>query len=311
MLRKKTVNDPLAAAMENERLRRHMTLLSQMPMGIGAALLSVARSYDVHLHHRPGMAGAMYFARGRFFSMQNGILLGADHMGAAQAGALAHELRHAWQTNAVPEALRYPQSPRALLGRLRMKEADARAIGGLTGLYAMRMSDYTKKRALDSVQDSFDRIAVQKFYDFADMNETAPERAGLIMRGIFELYMAHAPQLVDYEGMYVDQIRNHDAVSRMRHASWVVDKGMSLSARFNRLVDGKFTCADGVEADLQAYAGFLGEIPGGTGHNYLRTGPLMPVPLNVGAFAAPGVITAPIIEQVEKNLPSRPPAPAP
>ena len=275
--------DTVEQAMKDDRLRTQLNWLAQMPFGLGAGLIAVARTHNVHLSIDPDIEGGLYM----YSPFERRVLVAPG----LHAGVLAHELRHAWQHSAMPAPLRRPASPQELLGLLRMEEADAHAVGSYLGMMAMSMQGYGFAKAMDTGLDTIEKEIVRGFYRDIGRSGHKVQDTALMLRMIFEMYMRIAPELDQYERYYARWI--------MRVAERESGTGRSLRAGiaglFNREAGAEighcFTRRAPDRAVMQEMAGIIGQMPGSAGHYIFHTQHIVRNPMDPRDYGRPGAAT--------------------
>ena len=269
--------------MQDSRLRTQLNWLAQMPFGLGAGLVAVARTRNVQMCIDPSIEGGvyMYTSSVRRIHVAPGV----------HAGVLGHELRHAWQHSAMPAHLYRPSSPREFLGLMRMMEADAHAVGSYLGMMAMSMQGYGFSKAMDEALDSIERAIVRNFYKDIGRSGNNVQQTALMLRMIFEMYMGAAPQFQQYEDYYARRIlrvAEHEASGTRTALSRIAgifnrEAGAELGHCFTRRAPDR--------AVMQEMAGIVGQMPGSAGHYIFHTQHIVRNAMDPRDYGRPGPFT--------------------
>jgi hypothetical protein len=288
---RKAKTDTVAAAMKDSALCQQLTMLSQMPFGMGAALIMVARAHEVTMAIDPVMRGGLFRVAGSDQSVTVGP--------GMHAGVLGHELRHAWQHNEIPIEKQLMKSPRDALAHIRLVEADARAVGIFLGMQDMRMRGRNQKAAEEQSIDDLDRMAVRQFYRHMDRAAGKPEDISIMLRMMFEMYMRLAPTFEAYERMAVDHLLSMAEGNTARKVTG------GLVSLFNRSA-GKYmahslTAAQPDPDAIRDFTDSLGQFPGGAG-NYLANPRLVHDAMDPRDYGRPGPFTHGVVGVLESRL---------
>jgi hypothetical protein len=264
----------IEALTDELRLREQLAVIARAPFGAGRLLLETAQRHKVAMAVRPGVGGGFWHSED---GSAQAVAVGPD-MGP---GDLAHELRHAWQYNAVPRELYAPDAPGEALAALRAQEADARAVGCFISLFAWHDAGLDAEAAKARCYDSLEIAVLDGFYAQAPRLMSNPVAACGMLRMIFERVMTVVPEEEFYE----------------RHFARV------LTRRFNGEAGPALRRADDDMTAISRTARALGRV--GTApftENYVA----MPHHAGIGAtpagYARPGTWTGPVLEHIRGGL---------
>lgn len=258
---------------DDARLRMLLGTVARMPFGMGQGLIDAVRGQDVALAIDPDMEGGLYFCSDD--GMEQFCTVGPE----AEAGTLAHEMRHAWQRHVMPAELYSPEAPGEALAALRLREADAQAVGCYTNMVVWHQQGLTHKQAWARCYTALDRVAVNAYYDDAEEIAASVRNTGIVLRRLFEDALCCLPGSYHYEGLFAqDMERRQD------------DPDLA-----------PFTRREDDPAVMRAIAQALGRVGClelGDYYNYVAAPWPMGRPMTASSYADPGVLTGPILARL-------------
>lgn len=259
-----SVDHSLIEVISNEpRLRDVLAAVAAVPFGIGRSLIEAAAAHGVTVATDPDVRG------GKYFRSDDGATQACTVDPQMEAGTVAHELRHSWQANMLAPSLCWPEAPGEMLAGLRMREADARAVGGYVNMAVWSAQGMAHEEALGQCRTIADRVAVQTYYDMMPDIMGDRRQTGRVLRHLFEDALSTLPESYFYEGVFAaEMVRRHEE---------------PVLPAFARGVDDP--------AAMVRIARALGRV--GDGDNYVAGRADMAV-----SCAGPGVLTGPVLQRL-------------